>query len=69
MAARNDSPPLKHADSAQEDFSSRDSEKHAAISGPGDVIDHAAERRLVRKLDLHIMPLFFFLYMLCFLDR
>jgi len=32
-------------------------------------IDHAAERRLVRKLDLYIMPLFFYLYMLCFLDR
>lgn len=33
------------------------------------VIDKAAERKLVRRMDLFIMPIFFYLYMLCFLDR
>lgn len=31
--------------------------------------DSAAERRLVRKLDLIIFPIFFILYMMSFLDR
>ncbi|KAF2730863.1 MFS general substrate transporter [Polyplosphaeria fusca] len=31
--------------------------------------DAAAERRVRRKLDLHMMPLFFVLYMFAFLDR
>lgn len=68
MATREYSPPLKSSDSAQEDYT-RDSEKLGASSASIPAIDHAAERRLVRKLDLYIMPLFFFLYMLCFLDR
>lgn len=33
------------------------------------VIDEAAERRLVTKCDLHIIPVLFVLYMLSFLDR
>ena len=32
-------------------------------------IDHAAEKRLVRKLDLYIVPLVMLLYLLSFLDR
>jgi hypothetical protein len=32
-------------------------------------IDPAAERRLVRKLDLIIVPTFFIIYMMSFLDR
>lgn len=32
-------------------------------------IDPAAEARLLRKLDLHICPVLFFLYFLCYLDR
>lgn len=32
-------------------------------------IDHVAERRLVRKLDRHIVPLIMFLYLFSFLDR
>ena len=32
-------------------------------------IDHAAERRLVRKLDLHIIPIVMLLYLFSFLDR
>ena len=32
-------------------------------------IDHAAEKRLVRKLDLHIIPIVMLLYLFSFLDR
>ena len=32
-------------------------------------IDHAAEKKLVRKLDRHIIPLIMLLYLLSFLDR
>ena len=32
-------------------------------------IDHDAENRLVRKLDLHIIPVVMLLYLLSFLDR
>ena len=32
-------------------------------------IDIAAERRLRRKLDLHVTPSVALLYLLCFLDR
>lgn len=32
-------------------------------------IDPAAERRLVRKLDMIIIPTFFVIYMMSFLDR
>ena len=32
-------------------------------------IDHVAEKKLVRKLDLHIVPVIMLLYLLSFLDR
>lgn len=32
-------------------------------------IDRAAERKLLRKLDLHIVPVVMLLYLLSFLDR
>ena len=32
-------------------------------------IDRVKERKLVRKLDLHIIPLVMLLYLLSFLDR
>ena len=32
-------------------------------------IDKAAEKRLLRKLDLHVLPMISFLYMLAFVDR
>ena len=32
-------------------------------------IDHASEKKLVRKLDRHIIPLIMLLYLLSFLDR
>lgn len=33
------------------------------------IIDEAAERRLVRKLDLRLLPLLALAYMLCYIDR
>lgn len=32
-------------------------------------IDHVAEKKLVRKLDLYIIPVVMLLYLLSFLDR
>jgi len=32
-------------------------------------IDHAAEKRLVKNLDLHIIPIVMLLYLFSFLDR
>jgi len=32
-------------------------------------IDHAAEKKLLLKIDLHLMPILFIVYMLAFLDR
>lgn len=31
--------------------------------------ERAAERRLLRKIDLHLVPILWFLYVLAFLDR
>ena len=40
------------------------------LEDAGDVeIDHVAEKKLVRKLDLHIIPVVMLLYLLSFLDR
>ena len=38
-------------------------------SGGEVVIDEAAEKKLVRKLDLYIIPVVMLLYLLSFLDR
>lgn len=32
-------------------------------------IDPVAEKKLLRKIDLHLIPVLWFLYMLAFLDR
>jgi hypothetical protein len=32
-------------------------------------IDHVAEKKLVRKLDMHIVPMVMLAYLLCFVDR
>lgn len=40
----------------------------ASEGGYGE-IDQAKERKLVRKLDLHIVPVVMLLYLLSFLDR
>ena len=42
-------------------------EKHCDPETLG--IDHVSERKLVRKLDLHIVPVVMLLYLLSFLDR
>jgi len=34
-----------------------------------DEIDHAAEKRLLRKVDRHVVPMVMIAYLLCFLDR
>lgn len=36
---------------------------------PIEIIDHVAEKKLVRKLDLHIVPIAMLLYLFSFLDR
>lgn len=60
---------LHHERSISSHDGSQDLEKPVSGRPLLPEIDHAAERKLVRKLDLYIMPLFFYLYMLCFLDR
>ena len=48
-------------------------EKHGGSSYKGDTasleIDYAAEKRLVRKFDLFIIPMVMLLYLFSFLDR
>lgn len=34
-----------------------------------DLVDAAAEKKIVRKLDMHIIPLVMLLYLFSFLDR
>ena len=48
-----------------------DSKEAVVITGTDEkfVEDEEFERRLVRKMDLRIMPLLVLLYLLCFLDR
>jgi hypothetical protein len=41
----------------------------AAPSEEGIVIDPQAEKKLVRKLDLYIIPVIFITYLLSYLDR
>jgi len=40
-----------------------------ALTSNSYVIDKAAEKKLVRKLDLLLIPIIFVLYLLCFIDR
>ena len=42
---------------------------HKQVSESLEGIDHAAEKKLVRKLDLHIIPIVMLLYLFSFLDR
>ena len=39
------------------------------ISSNERIVDHAVERRLVRKLDLRIIPVLWILYLCNFIDR
>jgi MFS family permease len=80
MAASNDSSPTRNNGSV----SVVDPEKHHHEEGPNELdvviasqkdveslpaIDHVAESRLVRKLDLYIIPPTMLLYLVSFLDR
>jgi hypothetical protein len=40
-----------------------------AAAGQHPPIDKEAEKRLLRKTDLHVVPILFFLFLLAFLDR
>jgi hypothetical protein len=40
-----------------------------AAAGQHPPIDAAAEKRLLRKVDLHVVPILFLLFLLAFLDR
>ncbi len=44
-------------------------EEKRGYDGSHPNIDPAKERKLVRKLDLHIVPVVMLLYLLSFLDR
>lgn len=54
-------------DSKELEKSSDGSPANESVNGVE--IDYAAEKRLVRKLDIHIIPLIMLLYLLSFLDR
>ena len=53
------------------DFIAPSAELKSYEDGPSSYgeIDRAEERKLVRKLDIHIIPVVMLLYMLSFLDR
>jgi hypothetical protein len=40
-----------------------------AAAGQHPPIDAAAEKKLLRKVDLHVVPILFLLFLLAFLDR
>ena len=44
-------------------------ETHCDSKEGGDAIDPAEEKKLLRKLDLHVVPPLLIFYMLAFLDR
>lgn len=53
----------------EKDESARVGSLHRATREEGVEIDHTAERNLVRKLDLKIIPIVMLLYLFSFLDR
>jgi hypothetical protein len=40
-----------------------------AAAGQHPPIDAAAEKKLLRKVDMHVVPILFLLFLLAFLDR
>lgn len=49
---------------------SADADADAEVAGlPPGMIDAHAERRLLRKIDFHVWPILFVIYMMSFLDR
>jgi predicted class III extradiol MEMO1 family dioxygenase len=57
-------PDLEKPDSVAASFSAEHTVDLQSI-----VIDHVAEKRLVRKLDIYIIPIVMLLYLFSFLDR
>lgn len=55
------------ADSPAQSDSENNARNHATSSGI--VLGGNEEKRLIRKLDLHIIPVVMMLYLLSFLDR
>lgn len=51
------------------DGSGNNSDVEGPASAVDDGLDEEVERRLVRKLDLHIIPLVMLLYLNSFIDR
>lgn len=82
MAASNDSSPTPRIDMSANDINEKASERRqeepsaynivpASLKDIENlpVVDHAAEARLIRKLDLYIIPPTMLLYLFSFLDR
>jgi hypothetical protein len=44
-------------------------DERLAAAGQHPPIDAAAEKKLLRKVDMHVIPILFFLFLLAFLDR
>jgi hypothetical protein len=44
-------------------------DERLAAAGQHPPIDLEAEKKLLRKTDLHVVPILFFLFLLAFLDR
>jgi MFS family permease len=62
--------PLEVVESLKEDYSHTDEVTGDISPAPSGIIyDSVAERRLVRKLDLHVLPPLFVLLLVAFLDR
>jgi len=58
------------SDVMEEDMRSPSQDSPRKLEDAGSVeIDHVAEKKLVRKLDLYIIPVTMLLYLLSFLDR
>ncbi len=61
---------LASSDVMVENKRSRSQDSPTKFEDDGSVeIDHVAEKKLVRKLDLYIIPVVMLLYLLSFLDR
>ena len=64
---------LKDVESNSKISADADSSKFTAsrteVESPALQLDHRAERKLLRKLDIHVLPMISVLYMLAFVDR
>ncbi|KAK3055275.1 hypothetical protein LTR09_003828 [Extremus antarcticus] len=64
-------PDLKHDENSEKspERSQHDQHEYITIEGGGFVEDKQRARRLVRRMDLHILPLCAWIYLLNYLDR